>query len=260
MTEHFGGFLRGGVPRRYVRMGERSWARASRATAVSTHLRQRMVDTPGVARVALTPNPVAEDLVPEAVARTGEGITRWLALGRLVPQKGFRQLLAAFARAFGGRTDVELAIGGQGPLRGELGRLAEAWGLAGQVRFLGALDRAQVGEALARTDFFVHASHWETFGVVMLEALAAGVPVVAVDSGGPRDFLTRERGRLVPPGNAHALAEAMATMEAERAGWDEARPAIRRAILGEYGRSAVAARYGEIYAPLLAGGPRRAAS
>ena len=99
-------------------------------------------------------------------------------------KKGQADLLRAFAERFAGDPSVRLGIGGDGPERGRLHELAGSLAIAEQVDWLGALDRDGVRQAMCEADAFVLPSRLETFGVVVIEALACGLPVVATRSGG----------------------------------------------------------------------------
>jgi len=106
-------------------------------------------------------------------------------------------------------TPFRLHLIGDGPLRAELEARADAAGLADRVRFLG--NRDDVAEQLGQLDGFVlSTTAAEGFGIVLIEALAAGVPVVASDVPACREVLRDGRlGTLVPPGDAGALARAL---------------------------------------------------
>jgi glycosyltransferase involved in cell wall biosynthesis len=93
-------------------------------------------------------------------------------------------------------------------------------------------------------DAFVLASDVETFGVVVIEALACGRPVVVTASGGPDQLVTAQNGLLIPTGDRSALREALTAMRRTAGRYD--RPGIRAAALGLYGPEAFARRFTEI--------------
>jgi len=129
--------------------------------------------------------------------------------GHVSRRKGFDILLDAFARA--ALPDALLVIVGSGPILGELQRQAEAAGIGGRVCWLG--QRGDVGEVLAGCDLFVLSSRNEGMANVMLEALAAGTPVVAADVSGVRTALgpddASSPGWIVPPEDPAAMASAI---------------------------------------------------
>jgi rhamnosyl/mannosyltransferase len=130
------------------------------------------------------------------------------ALGRLIYYKGFQVLIDAFARVPG-----TLLLGGEGPLRPALEEQAERRGLRNRIRFVGAIPEAELAAYYGAADVFVLPSiaRSEAFGIVQIEALAAGVPVVntALDSGVPEVSLDGVTGFTVPADDPHALAAAM---------------------------------------------------
>jgi glycosyltransferase involved in cell wall biosynthesis len=137
-----------------------------------------------------------------------------VTVGRLVEQKGHEYLLQALSRlgpaAPGGRP-LRLAIVGDGPLRTSLPRRAEELGLGRQVIFAGF--RADVEDVMAAADLYVHPSLWEGFGLVLLEAMAAGRAIVASRvSAVPEVVVDGVTGLLVEPRDPTALAQAIARL------------------------------------------------
>jgi len=128
---------------------------------------------------------------------------------RLDPQKGFATMLAAFERIADAMPDARLIVAGDGPQRDLVERLAEP--ARGRVQLLGAVAHERVPGLFAAADVAVApATGQESFGIVLIEAMAAGAPVVASDIEGYREVIRdRASGLLVPPGDAEALAQAL---------------------------------------------------
>ena len=159
------------------------------------------------------------------------------AAGRVDSWKGLDILLDAFERVRASRGDVELVVAG-GPVRGKEtlfeSLAATARAMAG-VHWLGARD--DIADLLADLDLFVLPStEPEPYGLVLVEALMSGTPVVATDAGGPREIVaeaTPGSGRLVPAADRAALAAAvLAALEGRRettAALRAARPSLRAA-------------------------------
>jgi glycosyltransferase involved in cell wall biosynthesis len=140
--------------------------------------------------------------------RRGVARFRILAAGRLVPAKGFDTLIEALAML--GDLVFEAHIHGDGPLDAELRARIAAGGLAGRVHLHGYADLAA---AMAEADLFVLSSRREGFGNVVVEAMAAGLPVLATRTPGPAALIDDGvTGWLVPPENPHALAVAIARL------------------------------------------------
>ncbi|HET6497970.1 MAG TPA: glycosyltransferase [Coriobacteriia bacterium] len=170
---------------------------------------------------------------------------RFLNVALLSENKGHVHLLEAFARAFGGSRDVELRIGGDGPMRRTLEKTAERLGISESVRFLGRLDRHRVLEEVVEADVFVLSSLVETFGVVLVEALACGTPVIATRSGGPECIVQPGDGLLVEPGQPGELAVAMLQMYRDVSGFEPA--AIRERCRARFSEDSVVASLEAIY-------------
>ena len=151
----------------------------------------------------------------EAPAPRDAGGFRLISVGRLVERKGFGYLVEALATL---PEDVELVLIGDGPCEGALKQLAAAKGVAARVTFLGYQTRPQIHRHLRQADCYVLSSLHEGLGIVVQEAMDAGLPVVATDNGGQVDLIHEPRnGILVAPGDAGALARAILTLYRDRA-------------------------------------------
>jgi glycosyltransferase involved in cell wall biosynthesis len=178
------------------------------------------------------------------------------AVGRLVPIKDQRSLLLAFQQVAARYPRVRLEILGDGPMRAELEALRDELGLEGRARFCGASE--DVTGFLAGLDVFVLSSRSEGLPMTLMEAMAAGVPVVATAVGGIPEFVEESGcGWLAPPANPEALARAMTA--AIEAGDLTERGARGRAFAAERcSLEKMAADYESLFAGLLpASGPRR---
>jgi glycosyltransferase involved in cell wall biosynthesis len=127
--------------------------------------------------------------------------------------KGQQDLLLAFSKAFRGNKDIMLKIGGDGPLRNDLETLANKLAIFDQVHFLGMLSRNEVLKEMQKANAFILSSHYETFGVVLIEALSCGTPIIATACGGPKYIVNEKNGLLVSPQNVKKLAAAMIDMQ-----------------------------------------------
>lgn len=132
-----------------------------------------------------------------------------VAMGRLVPQKGFDILLNVFSGITERHPDWSLKIFGEGPLRAELEAQAKALNLADRVHFVGEV--ADPFAVLCGADLFVLSSRFEGFGLALCEAMACGLPVVSFDCpSGPGDIIRHGvDGVLVPPEDETGLAVAL---------------------------------------------------
>ena len=230
---------------------------AARVIAVSRMLAGEVVRiVPEIAdRLVVIPNAVAVDdfpLAPDAGRVAGE----LLFVGSRPESKGIATLLRAFARVHASRPETTLRLNGRpgpGDQDRKWQRLAAGLGIADAVRFEPPTDRAGVAAAMARADLFVHPSPRETFGVVAVEALASGLPVVAADSGGVSEVLgdrPEPYGSVVPPGDPEALAAAvLATLE-RRSSFEPER--LRAHVVDRFAADRVAGQLTALYEEVLA--------
>lgn len=166
----------------------------------------------------------AVDVAAAPVASPGQGIPHIVSVGRLKYPKDFATLLEAVALL--GKQALTLEIIGDGPDRPELEAMIDRLGLRARVVLSG--QRGDVPSLLARSALFVLASNSEGLPISIIEAMAAGLPVVASDVGGVSELVVHgETGLLVPPGNHAALAHALESLLED--------PELRRAT-GSSGR------------------------
>jgi len=174
---------------------------------------------------------------------------RFAASGFLLHRKGYDLLLRAAGELCRRGYDLTLTVFGDGPERETLEKLAETEGIRGRVDFRGQCTRKELGDAYAQMDAFVLASRRETFGVVYIEAMAVGLPVIATRCGGPEDFVTEENGILIPVDDESALIDAMERMMLRREDYDSA--AISADIRRKFAPETIAAQLTEIYKEIL---------
>lgn len=180
------------------------------------------------------------------------------ALGRLVPEKGFADLIRVFkeARTLSGR-DLIGVIAGSGPEEGTLKAEIEALGLGACFKLLG--HRPDAAEILADSDVYVSSSHKAVFDLGMLEAMRAGLPILAADSGGNSEALgAGKAGQIFPAGDTAAAAAALALLASD----SERRRALAKASAGyftaNYSLEAFRRKAAEIYESVLqSSGPVR---
>lgn len=181
-----------------------------------------------------------------------------LAIGRLVPYKGFASLLRALVS-----TDGEAVIIGDGPLLGELKTLACELGVAGRVTFAGRLAPARVKAYLyaARALAFPSSTTAEAFGLVQLEAMATGLPVVntSLPTAVPKIARHEIEGLTVRPNDPPSLARALQALLNDRVMADRLGQAGRARALSEYSQGTYLSRIERIYGDVLDERRQRAA-
>ncbi|KZB81064.1 glycosyltransferase [Amycolatopsis regifaucium] len=223
---------------------------SDRVVAVSSATAVRLADlgAPAVViRNAVFPQrPVFGRAAVRASLGVGDGTPVVLCLARLEPQKRHDVLLDAWARL---DVDAVLWIAGDGSLRAELESRGET--LGGRVRFLGT--RTDVPDLLAAADVLALTSDWEGLPLAVLEAMAAGRPVVATDVGGVRDVLSGGAGFVVPPGDPAAVAAGLDILLRDRSARDFMAAEGLRTIRREYDAHTVMKAYDELLRTTLDG-------
>ncbi|SEL68802.1 glycosyltransferase [Halomonas daqiaonensis] len=144
--------------------------------------------------------------IPEAALVIGH-------LGRLALEKNLAFLAEAVAEALVRELGAHFLVVGEGEARSDIQALAEARGVAGRLHFTGRLQDQALIDAYHAMDVFAFASHSETQGMVVAEAMAAGLPVVAIDAPGVREVVVDGRnGRLLAEDDVDAMAEALVAL------------------------------------------------
>jgi glycosyltransferase involved in cell wall biosynthesis len=189
---------------------------------------------------------------PPTSWRPDPAAPKLLFVGFLVEAKNVPLLLRAFARLRDAVPGAHLTLAGDGPLRGPIGQEVAALGLGGAVTFRGACSRAEVAALMREEcDLFVLASRCETFGVVLIEALASGKPVVATRCGGPDGIVIESfLGALCEVNDVAALAECLRATTARLLGFDPTR--IRRHAVEKFDYAGLAAALARHYEEVVA--------
>lgn len=182
--------------------------------SVARMLRERGVET----HISVVPTGVETKVFAEG---EGSGIRREHGipkdayvvghLGRLAPEKNLPFLAKSVAKFMETRPYVHFLVVGSGPSEEEIANICMLHNVAGRLHFTGTLQEQRLVDAYHAMDVFAFASQSETQGLVIAEAMAAGLPVVAVDGPGVREVVVDgENGRLLPEMNEEAFAEALA--------------------------------------------------
>ncbi|HEX6693811.1 MAG TPA: glycosyltransferase family 4 protein [Longimicrobiales bacterium] len=249
------GYTAGDIKNRvYEWLMTRAFRSYDAVVAVSRPMVSRLTDA-GVARdrISVIPNAWSGG-TPAAAreeARSALGIPAGKKCvgfaGRLSHEKGVDVLMTALQRTDPGLSAV---IVGDGPLRRTLELDASAQGLSDRVHWCGTVPGA--GRLMKAFDMFVISSRTEGTPMVLLEAMAAGVPVVATSVGGIPDVMTNEEGWIVPAEDAGALADAMNAVLSDPA--ESSRRAMRAAarVREEFGAAQWVERYDDAYRVAIA--------
>jgi glycosyltransferase involved in cell wall biosynthesis len=225
---------------------QRALARATRVTAVSRDLLEEAARL-GVPRTRLRTISNGVDVTrfvpPPAAAREA----CLLFVGSLIKRKGVLYLLEALALLRQQHPHLRLIVLGEGPEADGLAQRAQELGVAEAVTFLGFQPQATVQAWMGRAQLLVLPSMEEGQGVVVLEALACGTPVVGTQVGGLAETLDATIGALVPPGDAAALAGAIHHLLADPVRWATASANARERAVTRYDQRSMARSYLHLY-------------
>ena len=258
--EHYAPWLPGGWLRAAARGFSRRQCNALDAVVVpSTAMRRRLTDYRVTVPLHVLPTgiPLAQFTGGDGAAfRAAHGIAAHrpvaLFVGRVAHEKNIEFLFHALREAQRRCPEILLVVAGEGPAMGELRARATALGVAAAVLFIGYLDRSRdLPDCYAAADVFAFASRTETQGLVLLEAMAAGLPVVALSAMGTADILEHTAGCFTPPDDAQAFGAVLGHVLAQREAWDELSGEARRAAAA-WSDSALAGRLAELYRQLVA--------
>jgi teichuronic acid biosynthesis glycosyltransferase TuaC len=211
--------------------------------ALLSHLEQDVT----LGKTSVVPNAVDPlFLAGELNNRAGKSGLTFINVALLNPGKRHDILVDSFHRAFGRDTTNRLHIVGDGPERKALEQRIAGYGMEGSVSLAGLQEKTRVAEMLSDADCFVLTSDHETFGVVVTEALAKGIPVVSTRCGGTDDIVAPDNGIMTEAGNVQAVADALTTMQQRirTRFYDAAR--IRAGCIEKFSQRAVCTRLVDI--------------
>lgn len=173
----------------------------------------------------------------------------FVSIGGLIKRKGMDLLIQAFYEAFRNKKEVSLYIYGEGPERKNLENLINKLNLSKQVFLMGQKERKIIAKKMQESDCFVLASKLETFGVVYIEAMATGLPVIATECGGPEDFVDDNNGLLIPVDDLGRLSAAMKYMQNNIKNYDGAN--ISKSVINRFSPDSIARELTNVYLELL---------
>lgn len=250
VTEHSSAFARGLVPRKATEDLQVVVASSSENIAVSGAFKEYLGSEFKNSLWDYIPNIVNDDFLSAdlIINKPNENFT-FINVCLLSENKRIDLLIKAFAELSKSITGLKLKLGGDGPIKQQLVELAKQLGVSDSIEFLGSLSRAEVLKHVSESDAFVLTSEYETFGVVLIEALALGKPVVATRCGGPESIVTSKVGFLVDKNSVQSLAQGMKNLYAHKN--DFTAESIRQYCHDNFSEDAVIGKLGEIYQTVL---------
>lgn len=251
VSEHYSDLIRGRLNRFELFQARTVASRADHLLPVSEPLADRLRRL-GATRVTVVPNVIDPHEMPPATHRSGTEAAEVIAITSSSQNKSLDILVEATELLANRRRDFRLTvIGATVDDLAELAPRAASLEQQGLVRFLGRLLKREVLDLLARSDFLVHPTLFETFGIVPFEAILCGKPVVTTDIEAFAAIGRAGAGILVAPGDASAFAGAMMRMLDEYGDYDVSKFAAETAARCSY--EAVGRLFDSIYREVCRG-------
>lgn len=252
VTEHSSAFARGLIPKSYINYFKQVVNSSSYNIAVSHQFCTLLNHIFNVDNWSYIPNIVNSNFTNfKSTASHSEKEFNYLSVCFLTKIKAIDNLIHAFSLIHKKTPNAILNIGGDGEERDNLEKLVKDLNLENKVVFLGSLSRERVKLEMAKSSVFVLPSRYETFGVVLIEALALGKPVIATRCGGPESIIDDTVGTLVAVDDIKQLSEAMLDSYIN---YDEYNPDdIKKYCVNNFSEEAVTSKLTEIYKSVLAG-------
>lgn len=250
ITEHMGPFpfdkyMKNGKPIEEIDLAVKN---ASAILPVSDSLAERMSSF-GYRQHTVIPNMVDENLYkPDKQAKKSEKFLFFTLCGLEKP-KGVEDLLRAIALWNPSPEKIQFQIAGDGEDREYFHKLASDLNIDSLIHWLDYQPRSEIPKLMNRCDAFVLPSHHESFGIVYVEAIASGKPVIATRCGGPESIVNQWNGKLVPVGDVKALAEAMKSMMNQIDDYNPEK--IREDFENRFSRKAVTKKITDQYRSIL---------
>ncbi|MCT4580866.1 MAG: glycosyltransferase family 4 protein [Flavobacteriales bacterium] len=215
LTEHWSGFLNGNFeasPKWKQRLTLKRINKCQQIFTVSQSL-QKKLQSLGVTRpIKVIRNPIQKTIQKTELNQHNQ--LRLLFIGDLVDKiKNVSGILKALKIALTDTPDITLTIIGDGIDRNKLQQLVTEMSLENHVEFKGRLAQQEVIQIYALYDTLLVNSYTETYSMVTLEALSAGIPVIATKCGGPEQFITKANGLLISINNSQELSEAISAIQ-----------------------------------------------
>ncbi|MGH8397661.1 MAG: glycosyltransferase [Gammaproteobacteria bacterium] len=243
VTEHSSAYARGLIKDWQIPFIKQTFGAVERINCVSAEL-DRELQSLGCdpARIRIIPNSIDTDFWKKETITDKDENINIICVALLTRNKGIELLLHAFVVILNDTDNIHLTIIGDGPEYQHLMQLAERLDIPMHVSFLGLLQENEIKKNLERADAIVLASYHETFGVVLIEAMSMGIPVIATACGGPEDFVTPEVGYLVPRNDVPALRDALKAFISERDAWRRRTKEIREYAVANFSYQTVGTR------------------
>lgn len=246
ITEHTSMYNSNRIKNSYKKYIYDAYKNANAVVSVSNSLKEEMVKIFD-RKIEVIPNFIDGEkfkiINDENCLKNGQFL--FFSLAFLVDGKGFEELIKACENLVNRGIDFKLEIGGDGYLKENLIRSVHEKKLDKHITFLGLLTREEVILKMNRCDVFILPSYYETFGVVYIEALACGKPVIAVKNGGAEEIMNEDVGILVDKNDYVKISDAMEKMMYNIKNYSS--EYIREYFLSKFEKHIIIARLKDVY-------------
>jgi len=208
VTEHSSTFARGLLSNSEIKYATDIYENSEKNIAVSNEFAKLLKEKTKV-DFEYVPNIVNVEFFKEKQHKANAQKIRFINIGYLLPKKNQEMLIRSFSNSFAQEKNVELLIVGQGSEHQNLTKLIQDLKLEKQVILYGEASREEIRELLQASDIFVLSSFYETFGVVLIEALSCGLPLVSTKCGGPESIIIDDTIGILSEINESSLANDM---------------------------------------------------
>lgn len=243
--EHWSGLTRETLPKKYNEQWKYGYTHIDKLLAVSESLRKHIKRHYGIDSTVVHDMLGSEFISTDFHIKEKDSVFRFIAVGSLLPIKGYDGLISAFAKSGLADKDCKLSIVGNGPERSVLEQIVKESKLESSVVLHGRKTKQELIQLLSESHVFILSSKAETFGVACIEALSQGVPAIATKCGGPEEIIDKTNGILVETGNLDALADAMKEMYSNYCQYDNT--AIANECLSKFSPNVIANQLTEIF-------------
>lgn len=244
VTEHSSRFLTGSVPLSMEKYALIAFSESAYNISVSEQFAEVLHKKYGKVFHYL-PNIVDTEFYKPSESAESKTRFRFMSAGVLNENKNHEMLIKAFARFLKSGRIASLLIAGDGPRRELLRAQVKEMGLEKEAEFSGWVSRKELSLLMNKSDVFVLCSKNETFGVVLIEAMSCGKPVISTRSGGPQSIIKGAETGLLCDVSEQSLYLAMQEVYDNFAGYDP--KAIRQVVLDNFSQNAVASKLAEVY-------------
>ena len=246
VTEHSSRINNDNINSAIYRLAAVAYSGADAVVAVGSALQNRIKKYFGI-DVFCIPNIIQTSLFDVARSPDPNGY-HFVSVANLIPLKNMDLLIESFVKTFSISENISLTIFGEGIEHKKLQDQINATGYAEKIVLAGRVERAVIAREFSRTDCFVLFSKTETFGVAYVEAMAAGLPVIATKCGGPEDFVSPQCGILIKPDDVTELSHTMRKMADGGYSFDSG--AIKTYVNDNFSPQAVSDKLYNLYAEI----------